>query len=463
MSKSISFCTTCRNRLWQLQETLPRNLESISDAHEIVLVDFGSTDGLSDWIWNNYKNHIESKRLVFFEVKSEVHWNVARAKNLAHRLASGGYLFNLDADNFITQSDIEEIQKVAELGLHCWQFSQGNRGDGSFGRIGLPTELFRKIGGYDETFLPMGYQDIDILNRLVSLKHSRVQLSPPKITAVQNTVDQKISEAIDVDITPTDSDSAMSLMDQLNESLAKFKLQTEGPVRTGGGLSYIGLLNGQKISLNGFDGVTTETLPTVSQLSRPGKSFGASSESQKTISFCITSRNRLWQLEKTLSKNIVKIDDKHEIVLVDYGSTDGLNEWIRNNFKSYLENKRLVFFEVKNEVRWNVARAKNLAHRLASGKYLFNLDADNFVTTADTDEIQKAAVLDQPCWQWSGTWGDGSAGRIGAPRDLFMRVGGYDETLPPMGGQDIDLLNRMLALKCEVARIKGPQLTAVQN
>ena len=252
MPKLISFCSTCRNRLWQLMDTLPRNLESISDPHELVLVDYGSTDGLSDWIWNNYKNHIENKKLVFFEVKNEVRWNVARAKNLAHRLASSDYLFNLDADNFITQDDIQEITKAVESGSHCWQFSQDLRDDGSFGRIGLPAELFKFIGGYDETFLAMGYEDIDLINRLFALKRPRVQLAPPAIKAIQNSSTQKVSESQLGSIQFSDPIAALKLMDHLNEKIAKFKLQALGPIRLGGGFSYKGLLNGSEVTIDGF-------------------------------------------------------------------------------------------------------------------------------------------------------------------------------------------------------------------
>ncbi len=255
MSKLISFCSTCRNRLWQLMDTLPINLQSISDVHEIVLVDYGSTDGLSDWIWNNYKKHIDSKKLVFFEVKNEVRWNVARAKNLAHRLASGDYLFNLDADNFITQEDIQEITKAVESASHCWQFSQDHRDDGSFGRIGLPAELFKFIGGYDETFLAMGYEDIDLINRLAALKRERLQLAPPAIKAIQNSSTQKISESKLGSIQFSDPTSALKLMDHLNEKIAKYKLQTLGPIRVGGGFSYKGLLNGSDVTIDGFTSI----------------------------------------------------------------------------------------------------------------------------------------------------------------------------------------------------------------
>lgn len=119
MTKSISFCSTCRNRLWQIRETLPRNLDAIREEHEIVLVDYGSTDGLSEWVWAHFQGAIDRGSLVFFEVRNEVRWNLARAKNLAHRLATGHYLFNLDADNFVTPSDVQAIEQAARMGLHA--------------------------------------------------------------------------------------------------------------------------------------------------------------------------------------------------------------------------------------------------------------------------------------------------------------------------------------------------------
>ncbi len=456
MTKSISFCTTCRNRVWQLRETLPKNLESISDAHEIVLVDYGSTDGLSEWIWNDFKVCIENKKLVFFEVKNEVRWNVARAKNLAHRLASGSYLFNLDADNFITPSDIQAIQKAADLGLHCWQFSQGNRDDGSFGRIGIPADLFRQIGGYDETFLPMGCQDIDLLNRLVALKQKRAHLNPPKIQALQNTVEQKVAEIKKTSITYSDPGSVFRIMDQLNVNLTKFKLQTEGPIRSGGWLSYKGVLNGQDVTVDGLDNLS---------IKKASSELGGDDEShkRKSISFCTTSRNRLWQLKQTLPGNLEVIEDDQEIVLIDFGSKDGLSDWIWSNFKGYIDSNKLIFFEVKNEVRWNVARAKNLAHRLGSGNYLFNLDADNHLTTKDLQFIKEAAQLNLSSLQWSTIWGDGSFGRIGSPREVFHKIGGYDESLLATGGQDLDLINRLSAMQYKLMKLPPPNQVAVQN
>lgn len=252
---SISFCTTCRNRLWQLRETLPQNLECIAPPHQIVLVDYGSDDGLSEWVWRHLQSHIENKKLVFFEVTNEVRWNVARAKNLAHRLGTGNYLFNLDADNYITDEDVELIEKVGKMGLYSHQWSETWE-DGSFGRIGIPKAIFQKIGGYDETLLPMGGQDVDIIQRLAALKYRRAKLAAPQRTAVQNQQSDKIKELIHPESKLNDPGKVYRKSNIISLEISKFKLEMEGAVRLGGGFSYKGLLNGKPVVINGFDEIS---------------------------------------------------------------------------------------------------------------------------------------------------------------------------------------------------------------
>ena len=70
--KSISFCISCRNRLRQLSQTLPGNLDCLDEDVEISLVDYGSSDGLSDWVRSRFGHFIETGRLVFFEVLNPV-------------------------------------------------------------------------------------------------------------------------------------------------------------------------------------------------------------------------------------------------------------------------------------------------------------------------------------------------------------------------------------------------------
>jgi hypothetical protein len=183
---------------------------------------------------------------------------------------------------------------------------------------------------------------------------------------------------------------------------------------------------------------------------------------QKQISFCSTTFNRLWQLEKTLEINLRALDDNQELVLADFG-TDGTSAWVWENHSSAIKSKKLVFFEVKSPVSWHVAKAKNLAHRLSSGEYLFSLDGDNFIDSQDINAIKKASELGKPIHQWSGSWSDGSAGRIGLPRHLFFDIGGYDEAFLPMGGDDVDLIRRLFLKQIQVMRTAGPSMPAIQN
>lgn len=254
MMPAISFCTTCRNRLWQIKQTLQQNLETIGDQNELVLVDYGSTDGLSEWVWLNFREYIEKKQLTFFEVKNEVRWNVSRAKNLAHRLANGDFLFNLDADNFVNTKDLALIKKVRKAGIACWQWS-GIFPDGSYGRIGTSKSVFKEIGGYDETMLAMGAQDYDLIKRLSKVQKI-VRLPPPSIEAVHNNDINKMSEVKSYNDKENSANTDYKALNLINSKISELRLLYEGPRRVGGGFSYKGILNGKAIVINGFDEIT---------------------------------------------------------------------------------------------------------------------------------------------------------------------------------------------------------------
>ena len=252
MMKNISFCQTCRNRLWQLKETLPQNLRTIGDDCELVLVDYGSTDGMASWVWENHKADIESGKLVLFEVRNKVRWSCPRAKNLAHRLATSEYLFNLDADNFVTDADLQMIGKAVRLGVPCQQWS-GDWVDGSYGRIGFPKKMFFALGGYDETLLPMGGQDSDILLRLMGSKQKYATLGAPGKAAIANSFSQKMAQVGSIAPGEEAAKSTWKRMELVNQNIAQLRLETEGPVRLDGFQTFQGLLNGKMIIIDGMN------------------------------------------------------------------------------------------------------------------------------------------------------------------------------------------------------------------
>lgn len=179
---ALSFCITCKNRFHQIKETLPVNLHDNAedkDRVEFILVDFGSQDGLQEWIANNFEKEIDEGYLKYFYTEEMPYWHASIAKNTSHILANNDIVVNLDCDNYTgVRGGQFLLDKFKIFGPHrvFHQFSN-NYGDGSYGRIAMTKQNFIKIGGYDESFEPMGYEDTDLLVRLSVIDVQRIQLA----------------------------------------------------------------------------------------------------------------------------------------------------------------------------------------------------------------------------------------------------------------------------------------------
>jgi hypothetical protein len=154
------------NRLWQFAFTFPVNLSLLKDDEQLVIVDYGSSDGLEKYLYHypGIKNLLSNGQIKIVKVQDVSVYDCSKAKNLAHRMADAPFLMNLDADNYLQgvrvlldEHLIDGDRKVAHL--------YADVHDGTFGRIGMAKEWFYALGGYDESFLPHGYQDSDILAR----------------------------------------------------------------------------------------------------------------------------------------------------------------------------------------------------------------------------------------------------------------------------------------------------------
>ena len=168
---TLSFCITCMNRFHQIEQTLKQNLDDnrmFKHLIEFILVDFSTDDKLECWIKSSFRNYLKCGYLKYFRTYELKQWHASIAKNTAHFYAGNDILVNLDCDNytgwnggkFVIQQFLKHKNDIV---LH--QFG-GNPIDGSYGRISVMRNFFECIGGYDETFEPMGYQDADLIERL---------------------------------------------------------------------------------------------------------------------------------------------------------------------------------------------------------------------------------------------------------------------------------------------------------
>jgi hypothetical protein len=161
----ISLCTTCRNRAYQFKQVFDQNLSRILaiDGVEWVILNYNSSDDLHSFILGRLG---EAKgRIIYVRDKSAASWHSCIAKNIAHRMATGDILMNLDCDNYVGNALTIIRNKLRKNvgALHLWS---GENYDGTFGRIAVKKEHFLAAGGYDESFYPMAYQDTDLLFRL---------------------------------------------------------------------------------------------------------------------------------------------------------------------------------------------------------------------------------------------------------------------------------------------------------
>lgn len=172
IQETLSFCITCKNRFWQICQTLPQNLKNnagAKDRIEFVLVDFGSTDGLYDWIKGNFLREMEEGYLKYYYTDNLPYWHASVCKNTAHMLAQNTILVNLDCDNYTgPEGGLFVIDKFRRHGVDQAVIHQFNGipFSGCYGRIAVSKQNFLRAGGYDESFGPMAFQDCDLITRL---------------------------------------------------------------------------------------------------------------------------------------------------------------------------------------------------------------------------------------------------------------------------------------------------------
>ncbi|MEU8546270.1 glycosyltransferase family A protein [Streptomyces roseoverticillatus] len=202
--RKISYCMTCKNRLWQLSDTLPDNLRRVDEAgdSEIVLVNYNSDDGLDAWV-RRFQGCIDRGVLRYVHERSDPYFHASKAKNLAHFAATGRYVVNLDADNFIGDTipawralwaeepdllihgfspDKHRKQRSEEEAARC----RPGSGNGTYGRIGLPRTRFLALGGYDERLLPSAHEDQDLMDRATAHGLPVVRRPQPGSAAIRN-------------------------------------------------------------------------------------------------------------------------------------------------------------------------------------------------------------------------------------------------------------------------------------
>jgi len=162
------------------------------------------------------------------------------------------------------------------------------------------------------------------------------------------------------------------------------------------------------------------------------------------LSYCISIMNRLYQIKKTLRVNIDNSTDKSEFIIIDYNSNDGLKKYIYDNFEDEISNGKLKYYFTDKIKLWHASICKNTTHMKANGKYLVNLDCDNFIGKNGDNIIIS---------QTNNIQSSGNGGRITLTKKKFIKLDGYNESFYSMGYQDYDLIERAKKF-CNIYKIR---------
>jgi len=185
-----------------------------------------------------------------------------------------------------------------------------------------------------------------------------------------------------------------------------------------------------------------------------------------SVSFCITCMGRLHHLRQTLLQNIHDNNDYGDIefLILDYSSADGLREWLLDTVPDCLESKLVTYHRAEGIQRWCAAHAKNSAKKLARGRIVCNLDADNFTGIRFASFLASALGGTQQAFASPSKKGGGTDGRLAFRKSEFEMLGGYDERFTfGYGWEDVDLKDRAVAFGFRHVPIPIDYLRAISH
>jgi glycosyltransferase involved in cell wall biosynthesis len=156
------------NRIDDIKKTLPQNLKDNEEYNlaEFILLDYGSTDGLGEWVQKDLSEHISTGRLTYYYTKQE-HFRPNHSRNVSFRLAQGEVVTNVDADNFTHHGFLKRLNQCASVSpgriLIVPESFLKPQSDRLIlrGRFALYRDDLLNLGGFDES-LDDGYSHDDV-------------------------------------------------------------------------------------------------------------------------------------------------------------------------------------------------------------------------------------------------------------------------------------------------------------
>lgn len=173
--------------------------------------------------------------------------------------------------------------------------------------------------------------------------------------------------------------------------------------------------------------------------------FSSEREDSKIISYCIPVLNRSDELLSTLAFNLEEsraFQSIVEFIVLIYDKDAALYEHLLREYAYDIQSGYLAVARSDVLNSWHFGRAKNGFKPIVRGALYSSLDADNFVTADETRFLLRLFEHHGGNFihhGFSGSWGDGTSGRLTTGRRYYREIG-YDSRLMPRQFDEFDFM-----------------------
>jgi hypothetical protein len=181
-------------------------------------------------------------------------------------------------------------------------------------------------------------------------------------------------------------------------------------------------------------------------------------DDHKNIAFCITCMNRLAYLRQTLEQNMEDnyLPDKAQFALLDYHSTDGMEEWCKS-LKKYIDAGLLVYYKTNEPESYHRSHSRNMIFRLSDADIVCNIDADNYLGKGFAADIINRFNGREDVFYTSDYHIPDVTGRLCVLKKHFLQVRGYNESFSGWGVEDVELIDWLKKKGLQQDYFRNPQ------
>ena len=152
----LCFITVCKGRLAHLQQTLPA--AAAQPGCSCVVVDYSCPEHCGDWVERHYP------KVKVVRALGQPSFHPAHARNVGAAQATADWLCFVDADVCVRPDFAENVLGLLQPG-NFYRIDPPVRG--LTGMVICRRSDFLQVGGYDETYVNWGEEDLDLYDHFL--------------------------------------------------------------------------------------------------------------------------------------------------------------------------------------------------------------------------------------------------------------------------------------------------------